>query len=213
MAIIYGVYFSPFVRKVLLAHAFKGVPFEFKFMAPGSPDPDFSAASPLGKIPAYRTDDGFGFADSSVIIAYLEKTHGANPLYPEAANDYAQALWLEEFCDTKLSEATGGLLFQRFIGPRYFNSPTDPDRVQELCDSLIPKALDYMEGQLGGGWLVNDSLSVADISLGTNLINLDIADYPLDHGRWPKLTAFRARFLALPQVQAQLAQEKAAFNG
>jgi len=69
MAIIYGVAPSPYVRKTMLAHAFKGIPYELKVTIPGSDDPEFREGNPLGKVPAYRTDDGFAFADSSVIIA------------------------------------------------------------------------------------------------------------------------------------------------
>jgi len=50
---------------------------------PGSEDPEFRQASPLRKISAYKTDDGVGFSDSSIIVAYLERTSSNNALFPE----------------------------------------------------------------------------------------------------------------------------------
>ena len=45
-------------------------------MGPDGADPDFVAASPMGKIPA-MDDEGYRLGDSSAIIHYLEAKHGA----------------------------------------------------------------------------------------------------------------------------------------
>ncbi|WKE66392.1 glutathione S-transferase family protein [Gallaecimonas kandeliae] len=212
MPILYGVPMSSFVRKAMLALTHKGISYRFQPAIPGSDDADFREASPLGKVPAFRTDDGFGFADSSVIIAYLEKTNSNNSLYPAAANDYAWALWLEEYGDTRMMEATGGLYFQKVIGPAYFGHTTDPERVRELSEKLVPAVLDYMESQLRqGAWLVGDELSVADLALASNLANLHYCDYDISPARWPKLADFKARLWALPLMQAQMELEAQAF--
>lgn len=207
MAILYGAPPSPYVRKAMLVLAYKDVPFEFKVALPGSDDEEFRDASPLGKVPAFRTDDGFGFADSSVITAYLEKVHTDKPLYPQAPNDFARALWFEEYGDTKLMEVTAALYFQRIVGPAFFNHTTDEERVKQLIDELIPPALDYVESQMSDGWLVNDSFSIADISVMSNLLNLHRADFMIDETRWPKIAAYNSRMMKEPQVQRQLAAE------
>lgn len=212
MAILYGVPPSPFVRKAMLVMAYKDVPFEFKVTFPGSDDPEFREASPLGKVPAFRTDDGFGFSDSSVITAYLERAYSQNPVYPADNNDFAKALWLEEFADTKMMDATAALYFQRVLGPKFFNHETDEARVKELEETLIPKQLDYVESQLQEGWLVNDSFSIADISVGVNLMNLFHADFAIDPERWPKLASYNNRFMSEQQVKGQLAVEQQAIN-
>lgn len=213
MAIIYGVAPSPYVRKVMLAHAFKGIPYEFKMAFPGSDDEEFREGSPLGKVPAYRTDDGFAFSDSSVIIAYLEKTSTTNALYPSSPNDYARALWLEEYADTKMMDATAALYYQRVIGPKFFDHTTDDNRVDELQTELIPLVLDYVEEQLGESmWIMGDSVTNADISIGGNLINLHHADFHVNGSRWPKLSEYLSNFMSLDIVQSQLEIETAAFN-
>lgn len=208
MAILYGVPVSPFVRKTMLAHACKGVDFELKMIPPSSDEPEFRQASPFGKIPGYRTDDGVFFADSSVIIAYLEKTVPKTKLYPEDPNDYARALWLEEFADTKMMEATAGLYFQRVIGPKFVEHKIDNARVAELVTKLIPAVLDYAESQLSyADWFVDGVISVADIAIGTNLVNLHHANFDIDSLRWPKLAEFNTRFMGLEIVKNQLKQE------
>ncbi len=71
---LYGTSLSPFVRKVLVVLAEKGVEVQHVPLRFHDPDPRFQAASPLGKIPALD-DDGFLLADSSAIIHYLERKH------------------------------------------------------------------------------------------------------------------------------------------
>jgi glutathione S-transferase len=214
MAIIYGVAPSPFVRKVMLAHAYKNVNYDFKHTLPTSDDEEFRQASPLGKVPAYRTDDGIGFADSSVIIAYLERLSAENTLYPADNNNYALALWLEEYADTKMMDVTGALYFQRIIGPKFFGHSVDVERVAELTEKLIPEVLDFIETKITAqSWLIANELSVADLSVGTNLVNLLHADFAIDASRWPNLSTYNQHFLALDIVKTQLATEQAVFAG
>ncbi len=213
MSILYGVSPSPFVRKAMLAHAHKNIPFEMKVTMPSSDDKEFRQASPTGKVPGYKTDDGVAFADSSVIVAYLEKTSNENALYPEKASDYAQALWLEEWGDTELMSATGALYFQRVIGPTFFKHETDLKRVDEILTELIPKVFNFLESRLSAqGWLVGDNLSIADITVGACLVNLLHAKYEIDQSRWPNLHGYNERFLALPIVQAQIENEQSVIN-
>ncbi len=213
MSILYGVSPSPFVRKAMLAHAHKNVPYELKVTMPNSEDEEFRQASPTGKVPAYKTDDGVGFADSSVIVAYLERISTNHSLYPEKASDYAQALWLEEWGDSELMAATGALYFQRVIGPIFIKQETDLSRVDEILTELLPKVFNLLESRLSDeNWLIGDNLSIADITIGSCLISLLHADYQVEQSRWPKLYSYNERFLALPIAQAQIANEKNMIN-
>ncbi|QOL25846.1 glutathione S-transferase family protein [Thalassotalea sp. LPB0316] len=212
MATILGVPASPFVRKAMLAHLIKGIPFEIKMVPPGSDDETFRQASPLGKIPAYQSDQGTLFSDSSVIIAYLEKSQPSTPLYPNDAENFAKALWLEEYADTKMAEATNALYFQRVVGPAFFEHTTDEARVTEILNQLIPPVLNFLEDKLSAQYFVGDELSVADIAVGSNLMSLTRANYEIDQTQWPKLAEFYRQFLALDAVKQQLATEDKIFN-
>ena len=61
--IIYGSLVSPFVRKLIGYCGEKGLEFEIKGVGIADPDPDFRAASPLGKMPAIKDGD-FGLTNS-----------------------------------------------------------------------------------------------------------------------------------------------------
>lgn len=212
MATIYGVAVSPYVRKTMLVHAFKGIAYVMNTTMPGSDDAEFREISPLGKIPGYRNYDGVGFSDSSVITAYLERVRPEIPLYPADNNDFARALWLEEYADTKMMEVSAALYFQQVIGPKFFDHSPDQERIDQLQKNLIPAELDYVESQAGPGWFVGDAMTIADIAIGTNLVNLHHAGFELDPQRWPKVAAFAQRFLATPQVQMQLIVEQKDFE-
>ena len=69
--VIHGAPISPFVRKVRIALAEKGIAYELRPALPRS-EP-LLRLNPLGKIPTLE-EDGFAVGDSSVICDYLERT-------------------------------------------------------------------------------------------------------------------------------------------
>jgi glutathione S-transferase len=54
--------------------------------------PELQPNTPLGKIPFARIGDRW-LADSSVIVAYLDRLYPDPPMYPSDPWDYARALW------------------------------------------------------------------------------------------------------------------------
>lgn len=209
MTTLYGVPVSPYCRKVQLAFAFRGIQYEMAQTIPGANEPAFQAASPLGKIPAVLTAEGHQFADSSVIIAYFEKTVDGRPLYPSDAGQLARALFLEEYADTQLSEATTALYFERLIGPLALGKPTDEVRVQTLVNETLPAELSRLETLLPeSGWAVENQYSVADVAIGTMLLNLTQIGEAIDPHKYPRVAAYLKAFSARPEVVAQLEQER-----
>ena len=90
MPTLYGISASPFVRKVRVALAEKGIAYEHDPVVPMNVSAEYKKISPLGKVPAYKDGDRT-LADSSVICAYLERVHPSPPLYPQGPEDYARA--------------------------------------------------------------------------------------------------------------------------
>ena len=126
MSKLIGAALSPFVRKVRVYLDERGIGFESAHMMPGSDDPEYRKISPLGKIPAYQ-DDQVAISDSSVIIGYLERRHGA-ALYPDDAVELAQALWLEEYADSvEFERFIAGIFFPQIVAP--VTSGNAPDQV------------------------------------------------------------------------------------
>ncbi len=211
MPIIYGVSPSPFVRKTIIFHQEKNIPYTLNVVYPSDNSPEFRKISPLGKIPGYTTDIGAEFSDSSVICAYLERTNPEPALYPENNEDYANALWLEEYCDSRMMEATGGLYFQKLIKPAFSKEPTDEAAVDLILTEKLPTALGYMEEKITGKkWLVGDKLSIADISLVANLVNL--VHVKFDLSPWPELSRYYAQWKERESLQHCLKIEKEVFS-
>ena len=212
MATLYGVGLSPFVRKVRVLLAEKGIAYEHDPVIPFNVSAEFKQISPLGKIPAWKDDKG-SLADSSVICAYLERTHPTPALYPTDPYQRARAEWFEEYGDGGLVPVFGpNVFFQRIVGPRFFNQPTDEAVVAKALAEQIPPLLDYLEGQLTGDWLVGSQFSIADIGVGSPFVNLRLAGESVDAKRWPKLARYVARVHERPSFAQLIGEERGALG-
>lgn len=210
MTKVYGVALSPFVRKVRLAMAEKGLDYELEPVMPMPPHnstPEYRKLSPLGKVPALEDGD-FAISDSSAILQYLDRKHPQSRLIPEDAEHCARALWFEELADTKLIENIGPIFFNRIVKPAMMNQEPDQSLIDAALEAL-PPLFDYLEGQLDGDYLVGDSFSVADLALGSMLRQFDIAGEKVDPSRWPKLAAHFDRLVERPCFASVIESEKA----
>jgi glutathione S-transferase len=186
---IHGVPISVHTRKVIATAIEKNVKFEVDPVIPLNPPPGFRDISPLGKIPVV-TDGKFSLADSSVICAYLERLHPEPSIYPKSPQDYAQALWIEEYVDGALSQDVLGAFFQKIIRPGVLKEKSDEALIEQIVSKSIPPKLDYVESLIAGDYLVGNQFSIADITLASSLINWRYAGFPLDARRYPKLSAY-----------------------
>lgn len=155
--VVYGLAKSPFVFKVLVALAEKDLDFRLIETFPilvlrakgETPPPEFVKASPLGKIPAYQEGD-WSIADSTVIIAYLDRTYPNKPLYP-ASKKFAETLWFEKYGDEVLAGVVyHKILVQKMINPKLFGKPTDNTILQQAINKELPPLLDYLNQELQG---------------------------------------------------------------
>jgi glutathione S-transferase len=208
MPTIHGVNLSPFVRKVRVALAEKGIDYELKPVFPASDE--LLPMNPLKKIPVYE-EDGFTVPDSSVIIAYLERKHPQPALYPADERQFAQALFLEEYADTKLTEATLPFLVQNLIGPKFMGKEPDPaalDAAREAGETVFA----YLESRLGSSandGIIGGRFSVADIAIASPFVSMQQGGGEIDASRWPKLAAYVAAVHARPSFKALIEEEAA----
>ena len=215
MPTVYGVPISPFVRKVRVAMAEKGIAYDLDPVVPVNVSPEYRKISPLGKVPAFRDGDKT-LADSSVIIAYLERTHPNPPLYPSDPYEYARALWFEEYADGGLLTIIGPkIFFQKIVAPRFFNQKTDEAVVKKAVEEELPPMLDYLESQLapGASTLVGKQFTVGDIGVASQFVNLSHAGYGVDTKRWPKLAAYLAAVHERPSFRPLIAEERKMLQG
>lgn len=213
--LVYGMKGSPFVRKVQVFLAEKGVDYEFENASP-FPAPDwFAEISPAKRIPVLR-DRSVGaegvagtIPDSSAICAYLERKHPEPALYPRAAFDHGRALWFEEYADSELASRIGLGLFRPIVMAPMFGRQPDLERARKTLYQDLPPLFDYLETSIAGRpVLVGETLGIADISVATQFVNLFFTGARLDAQRWPSLAAYLERLHALPSFAACIEAEK-----
>jgi len=199
---IIGSYISPYVRKVLVALAWKGIPYEIDPIVPFLGDDRFGALSPLRRIPVL-TDGDVTLCDSTVIVEYLEDRWPDPSLRPRDIADSARARWLEEYADTRMGDVFIWRIFnERIIKPAIWRQPTDEAALARAQSEDWPDVLDYLEAQLPESGLIFGDLSHADIAVATFFRNAAFAGSMVDGSRWPRTAAFVDRVLGLPEFQA-----------
>ena len=205
--IVYGNSLSPFVRKVIVFAAEKGLPLEVKQVAPGGDDAAFRAMSPFGKIPAL-SDGDYKLCDSSAIVHYIEAKHPTPALIPAEAQDRGRAVWFDEFADTILLVPGGKIFFNRIVA-KLLGRPADPAAADEAQAVELPPVLAWLETQIpASNFLVGDAFSLADIAVGSLLVNLGHANAAPDPATYPKLAAYRDAIHARPSFAAVIAAER-----
>jgi len=207
--ILYGSTLSPFVRKVMAFAGEKGVDIELKATGFPNPEPDFCAASPFKKMPAL-VDGDFSLADSSAIIHYLEAKYPDPPLIPAEPRARGRTIWFEEFSDTILFGCGQKLFFNRIVAPYFLKRPGDEAAADAAYRDELPPILDYLEKTVpeDGGYLVGDSLTLADIAVAGPFANfqhlrIDVSD------RFPRTAAYVRRILARPSFSGWIEREAA----
>jgi glutathione S-transferase len=212
MPILHGVNASPFVRKVRVALAVKGIDYELNPVMPMGVSEEYKKKSPLGKIPCWE-DGGFLLPDSSCIIAYLEASKPEPHLYPSDPKQLGRALWYEEYADSKLSETVGAVFFERVVKAKILKAPVDEARVKKTIQEALPAVFDYLEGEApeAGDAIVGRRFSVADIAIGSQLLNLRHGGVTPDAARWPRLAAYAAAIHANPWFKPIVEEETAQF--
>jgi glutathione S-transferase len=211
--IVYGGSLSPFVRKVLIVLAEKGVEATNDPVNPFAPPPEFIEISPMKRIPVLRDTDvpePNTIPDSSAICDYLENKYPNPPLYPKDAFQRARALWYEEYADSLVAVTIGpGLFFERVV-KKMMKQETNEELCKKTMHEKLPPVLDHLEKELGDReYFVGNAFSIADVSVGTMFVNLEFAGETVDASRWPKLAAYIKRIHARPSFQANTVKEAA----
>jgi glutathione S-transferase len=211
--VVLGVPLSPFVRKVRVFCAEKGIDYELEPISPFEPPEGWREISPLGRIPvlALVDDDGSRryLPDSSVICAFLEQMHPEPSLIPIDPIARGDALWLEEYADSELAGVIGLGIFRPVVLARLTGGEPDLAKARDTVDHRMPAFLDYLESQIGDReYLVEDRLTIADISVATSFVNMGHAGFAPDEKRWPRFSAFLERMHGRDSFAACIEQER-----
>jgi glutathione S-transferase len=209
--VLYGAPLSPFVRKVEVVLREKGLDFEME--AVSMPFPDwFKEISPARRMPALRDRDVSAegtegvIPDSSAICAYLERLQPEPAVYPKDAFDYGRAVWFEEYADSELAGCIGMGIFRPIVFPIFAKKDPDLETARKTVTERLPRFLDYLEGEISGReFLVGDAFSIADLSVATQLMNLELAVGLPNAEGYPGLTALMERVKGRASVAPNLA--------
>ncbi|HEX3773169.1 MAG TPA: glutathione S-transferase family protein [Polyangiaceae bacterium] len=213
---IYGVPFSVHTRKVILAARIKSMAFELVPVVPVIPDKtpaNWRSISPTGFIPAIE-DDGFVLAESSAILLYLERKQPMPALLPANARDYGRALFFDAWASTALfRQIVHPLFHNQIVAPNLRKQPGDPSAIDLALNQAAPEAFAFLEQSVSGKHLVGDVLTIADLTVVSNLIMFHYLGRRIDGARFPKLRAYFERSLGAEPFAHALAHEKQFVEG
>ncbi|MDE2234212.1 MAG: glutathione S-transferase [Gammaproteobacteria bacterium] len=176
-----GSYSSPYVRKVRMVLAEKGIACKLLPEDVWAADTKIQASNPLGKVPCLILDDGSQLYDSRVICEYLDHLSPANSLIPEEFPQRIQVRRWESLADGILDAA---------VLIRLEHTQREPAQRSEKWlarqRGKVLAGLGVMESDLGGReWCVAARITLADIALGCGLGWLDFRlpdlDWRADH--------------------------------
>ena len=215
--VVLGASASPFVRKVRVVLAEKGLDYAHEQINPFAPPEGYREISPLGKIPAFKDGDRT-LCDSSVICAYLEKRYPTPSLYPSDPYDYARALWFEEFMDSGTVPILGPKVFLPLVLKPLFSGGKAPDAeteaaAQKAWDDDASPLFAYLEKELGDrDFFVGNQLTIADIAIASPLVNTRHAGFAPSRKKFPKLRAFLDRMWSRPSLKKLIDEETPIFG-
>jgi glutathione S-transferase len=208
--ILYGSSLSPFVRKVLAAAHEKGIALDLRPTRIADGDPDFRAASPFGKMPAFADGD-YKLCDSSAIVHYLDAKQPEPPLIPADPKLRGKAVWFDEFADTILFDCGRKIFFNRIVAPFFMGRPGDEAAAATAEQDELPPILDYLEtvAPEGEGFLLGEAISLADIAVASPFANFRHLGIVLDASRHPRTGRYVERMLARPSFASSIEREQA----
>jgi len=163
MLTLCGFSVSNYYNKVKLALLEKGIPFNEELVMTGSKDEAVLNATPLGKVPFLRTEQG-ALCESQVIVDYLEAAYPAVPLLPADPFAAAKVRELTVFIELHLELVARELYAQAFFGGTVSQEVQDRVRKQ-LTKSIVAFKRIAKFGPYVGG----DSFSIADCAAYVSL--------------------------------------------
>lgn len=227
--ILHGVVFAPYVRKVRIVLAAKGIEHRHVSVMPGAMDAEFLALSPLRKVPVWEEPPDFVLPDSSAICAYLERRCPSPPVYPADPRAFASSLFWEEYADTRLVDACEPIFYERVVRPHVLRQAGNEELVQRQLEEVVPPVFDQLEslyltpGRLraadspasaagAAAGRAAAAIEISAIAIWSPIVNLEHVGIGVDPARWPRLAGFMEAMNAHPLVSPIIARERSALG-
>jgi glutathione S-transferase len=205
--LLIGMFDSPFVRRVAVTLNRLGIRFEHRDWSVGRDLDLIRNFNPLGRVPTLVLDDGETLLESHAILDHLDELAGLQrALLPPAGGARRAALRLIGMASGAAEKGVQQLYEAAFRPAAKRHQPW-----LDRCSAQMHGALAELElsaAARGGGWLIGDRLTQADVTAACVYTFLNDA---LGVGRgepsYPALAALAARCEAMPEFKAS----KAAF--
>lgn len=137
---VYGVDFSPFVQRVLLAARLKGHVLPTAPLPGGGFDsPEFAAISPMRRIPVLD-DDGWTLAESGAIVGYLDERLDGPSLLPADPRERARARMIESLVENEIAPHP-----RPFMVARVFAIVPEEPAITDAARARIDAGFDALE--------------------------------------------------------------------
>ena len=158
--ILVGQYDSPYVRRVAVTLHLYRLPFERNPISVFGNAQEMARINPLVRIPSLVLDDGEVLIDSGAILDHLDELVGpAMALTPRAGKERRRVLQAVAAATGAIDKA-GAVVYER-----YFHESAFLNREWEArCKQQLAGALDWLESQLKGEWLIGSKMSQADVT-------------------------------------------------
>lgn len=179
---------SPYARKVRIALAEKGLPFELITEVPWDNTTTTPRHNPLEKLPILLLEDGSSLYESSYILQFLELKYPQVPLVPADVDGWLAARKLEVLCDG-VCDAVVHSFFERMRASGA--SPEWLARQRRKIEGGVAEMAKIVGSRI---WSVGDRFSLGDIAVGTAVgyLSVRFQEFP-----WrtlhPGLAEFSAR--------------------
>lgn len=163
---LYDFPLSPRARKVRIALAEKGLPYEkvtVDITKGEQKRPEYLAINPYGKVPALQ-DDGTTVYESTIIMEYLNDKYPHPPLLPADPGQRARARVLMHLGDNAYDGALAAI-----VGQIFFKPPGQADQsVIDKAKQDLHACFERLERELGSNdYLLGPAFTLADICFVT----------------------------------------------
>ncbi len=160
MLTLCGFAASNYYNKVKLALLEKGVPFEEELAWVGQTD---RAASPLGKVPYLKTDEGT-LCESTVMLEYIEAKYPEQPLLPADPFAAAKVRELLRYLELHLELVARNLYPEAFFGGKI------SDAAKEKTGQQLEKNIAaFAKLAKFSPFIAGDSFTLADVAAAVHL--------------------------------------------
>jgi glutathione S-transferase len=185
---------SPYARKVRIALAEKGLPFELVTEVPWDRTTSTPKYNPLEKLPVLILEDGSSVYESSFILQYLELKYPQPPLVSGDVDGIIAARRLEVLCDG-ICDAVVLSFFEQMRSAEG-RSQHWLDRQRRKIEGGVREMARLVGDRT---FAVGDAFGLGDIAVGTALGYLLVRFPEFDwRSQHPDLATFSARIEARP---------------